>query len=129
MTPGGFSNGDNDRASYEDMVRSEVQNPCIPNLITAFKVLAVTTTGEMMDVDVDFPPLTKDKQETDIKTKQEIYNLCVKGLAYGSITPGQFARIMNEQNVFFGIEVSDELKMAPDPSLTKFTTNKLMNKA
>ena len=129
MTPGGFSNGDNDRASYEDMVRSEVQNPCIPNLITAFKVLAVTTTGEMMDVDVDFPPLTKDKQETDIKTKQEIYNLGIKALAYGSITPGQFARIMNEQNVFFGVEVSDELPMAPDPSLTKFTTNPLMNKA
>ena len=129
MTPGGFSNGDNDRASYEDMVRSEVQNPCIPNLITAFKVLAVTTTGEMMDIDADFPPLTKDKQETDIKTKQETYNLCIKALAYGSITPGQFARIMNEQNVFFGVEVSDELPMAPDPSLTKFTTNPLMNKA
>lgn len=129
MTPGGFSNGDNDRASYEDMVRSEVQNPCIPNLITAFKILAVTTTGEMMDIDADFPPLTKDKQETDIKTKQEIYNLGIKALAYGSITPGQFARIMNEQNVFFGIEVSDELPMAPDPSLTKFTTNPLMNKA
>lgn len=129
MTPGGFSNGDNDRASYEDMVRSEVQNPCIPNLITAFKILAVTTTGEMMDVDVDFPPLTKDKQETDVKTKQEIYNLCIKGLSYGSITPGQFARIMNEQNVFFGVEVSDKLPMAPDPTLTKFTTNPLMNKA
>ena len=129
MTPGGFSNGDNDRASYEDMVRSEVQNPCIPNLITAFKILAVTTTGEMMDIDADFPPLTKDKQETDIKTKQEIYNLGIKALAYGSITPGQFARIMNEQNVFFGVEVSDELPMAPDPSLTKFTTNPLMNKA
>lgn len=129
MTPGGFSNGDNDRASYEDMVRSEVQNPCIPNLITAFKVLAVTTTGERMDIDADFPPLTKDKQETDIKTKQETYNLCIKALAYGSITPGQFARIMNEQNVFFGVEVSDELPMAPDPSLTKFTTNPLMNKA
>lgn len=129
MTPGGFSNGDNDRASYEDMVRSEVQNPCIPNLITAFKVLAVTTTGEQMDIDADFPPLTKDKQETDIKTKQEVYNLCIKALAYGSITPGQFARIMNEQNVFFGVEVSDELPMAPDPSLTKFTTNPLMNKA
>ena len=129
MTPGGFSNGDNDRASYEDMVRSEVQNPCIPNLITAFKVLAVTTVGEMMDVDVDFPPLTKEKSETDIKTRQEIYNLCIKGLTYGTITPGQFARIMNEQNVFFGIEVSDELPMAPDPALTKFTTNPLMNKA
>ena len=128
MTPGGFSNGDNDRASYEDMVRSEVQNPCIPNLITAFKILAVTTTGEMMDIDADFPPLTKDKQETDIKTKQEIYNLGIKALAYGSITPGQFARIMNEQNVFFGVEVSDELPLAPDPSLTKFTTNPLMNK-
>ena len=129
MTPGGFSNGDNDRASYEDMVRSEVQNPCIPNLITAFKVLAVTTVGEMMEIDADFPPLTKDKQETDIKTKMDIYNLSIKALAYGSITPGQFARIMNEQNVFFGIEVSDELPMAPDPSLTKFTTNPLMNKA
>lgn len=129
MTPGGFSNGDNDRASYEDMVRSEVQNPCIPNLITAFKILSVTTTGEMMEVDVDFPPLTKDKQETDVKTKQDIYNLCIKGLSYGSITPGQFARIMNEQNVFFGVEVSDKLPMAPDPALTKFTTNPLMNKA
>ena len=129
MTPGGFSNGDNDRASYEDMVRSEVQNPCIPNLITAFKILSVTTTGEMMEVDVDFSPLTKDKQETDVKTKQDIYNLCIKGLSYGSITPGQFARIMNEQNVFFGVEVSDKLPMAPDPALTKFTTNPLMNKA
>ena len=129
MTPGGFSNGDNDRASYEDMVRSEVQNPCIPNLITAFKILAVTTVGEMMEIDADFPPLTKDKQETDIKTKMDIYNLSIKALAYGSITPGQFARIMNEQNVFFGVEVSDELPMAPDPALTKFTTNPLMNKA
>ena len=129
MTPGGFSNGDNDRASYEDMVRSEVQNPCVPNLITAYKVLAVTTTGEQMDIDADFPPLTKDKQETDIKTKQEIYNLCIKALTYGSITPGQFARILNEQNVFFGIEVSADLPVAPDPSLTKFTTNPLMNKA
>ena len=129
MTPGGFSNGDNDRASYEDMVRSEVQNPCIPNLITAFKVLAVTTIGEPMDIDADFPPLTKEKSETDIKTRQEIYNLCIKGLTYGTITPGQFARIMNEQNVFYGIEVSDELPMAPDPALTKFTTNPLMNKA
>lgn len=129
MTPGGFSNGDNDRASYEDMVRSEVQNPCIPNLITAFKVLAVTTVGEMMEIDADFPPLTKEKSESDIKTKQETYNLCIKALAYGSITPGQFARIMNEQNVFYGVEVSDELPMAPDPSLTKFTTNPLMNKA
>ena len=129
MTPGGFSNGDNDRASYEDMVRSEVQNPCIPNLITAFKVLAKTTIGEEMDVDVDFPPLTKDKMETDIKTKQETYNLCIKALAYGSITPGQFARIMNEKDVFFGVEVSPDLPMAPDPSLTKFSTNPLMNKA
>ena len=129
MTPGGFSNGDNDRASYEDMVRSEVQNPCIPNLITAFKVLSVTVLGEMMDIDVDFPPLTKEKQDTDIKTKQETYNLCVKALAYGTITPGQCARILNEQNVFFGIEVSDKLPMSPDPSLTKFTTNPLMNKA
>ena len=129
MTPGGFSNGDNDRASYEDMVRSEVQNPCVPNLITAFKVLAKTTIGEEMDVDVDFPPLTKDKMETDIKTKQETYNLCIKALAYGSITPGQFARIMNEKDVFFGVEVSPDLPMAPDPSLTKFSTNPLMNKA
>lgn len=129
MTPGGFSNGDNDRASYEDMVRSEVQNPCIPNLITAYKVLSVITTGELMDIDADFPPLTKDKQETDIKTKQEIYNLCVKALTYGSITPGQFARILNEQNVFFGVEVSSKLPVAPDPSLTKFTSNPLMNKA
>ena len=129
MTPGGFSNGDNDRASYEDMVRSEVQNPCIPNLITAFKVLSVTTVGEMMEIDVDFPPLTKEKSENDIKTKQDIYNLCVKGLSYGTITPGQCARILNEQNVFFGVEVSDELPMAPDPALTKFTTNPLMNKA
>lgn len=129
MTPGGFSNGDNDRASYEDMVRSEVQNPCIPNLITAFKVLAVTTVGEMMEIDADFPPLTKEKSESDIKTKTEIYNLGIKALAYGSITPGQFARIMNEQNVFFGVEVSDKLPMAPDPALTKFTTNPLMNKA
>ena len=129
MTPGGFSDGDNDRASYEDMVRSEVQNPCIPNLITAFKVLAVTTTGEMMDIDVDFPPLTKDNAELTIKTKQDIYNLCIKGLSYGTITPGQCARILNEQDVFFGIEVSDELPMSPDPGLTKFTTNPLMNKA
>ena len=129
MTPGGFSNGDNDRASYEDMVRSEVQNPCIPNLITAFKVLSVTTVGEMMEIDVDFPPLTKEKSENDIKTKQDIYNLCVKGLSYGTITPGQCARILNEQNVFFGVEVSDELPMAPDPALTKFTTNPIMNKA
>ena len=129
MTPGGFSNGDNDRASYEDMVRSEVQNPCIPNLITAFKVLAVTTTGEMMDIDVDFPPLTKDNEELTVKTKQDIYNLCIKGLSYGTITPGQCARILNEQDVFFGVEVSDELPMSPDPGLTKFTTNPLMNKA
>lgn len=129
MTPGGFSNGDNDRASYEDMVRSEVQNPAVPNLITAYKVLAVTTVGEMMDVDVDFPPLTRTSPDQEIKTKQEVYNLCIKALAYGSITPGQFARIMNEQNVFFGVEVSNELPMAPDPALTKFTTNPLMNKA
>ena len=129
MTPGGFSNGDNDRASYEDMVRSEVQNPCVPNLITAFKVLAKTVIGEEMDVDVEFPPLTKDKIETDIKTKQDIYNLCIKALAYGTITPGQCARILNDQNVFFGVEVSAELPMAPDPGLTKFTTNPLMNKA
>ncbi|MFQ6704147.1 MAG: hypothetical protein ACLRFP_03660, partial [Alphaproteobacteria bacterium] len=70
-----------------------------------------------------------EKSESDIKTKTEIYNLGIKALTYGSITPGQFARIMNEQNVFFGVEVSDKLPMAPDPALTKFTTKPLMNKA
>lgn len=129
MTPNGFSNGDNDRASYEDMVRSEVQNKCIPNMITAFKILCKTQLDEELDVDVDFPPLTDDNPEQDVKIKKEILSEVLQGYSYGFITHGQAARILTERDVFWGVAVDPDLPVAPDPALVKFSTNPLMNKA
>lgn len=129
MSPSGFSNGDSDRASYEDMVQAEVQNHNTSNLVYAYKILAVTAVGEEMDIDVEWPSLTKDDPEKVVDYKMKVYQLVLKGEAYGTLTPGQGARILNEQDVFFGVEVSDKLPLAPDPALAKFTTNPLMNKA
>lgn len=129
MSPSGFSNGDTDRASYEDMVEAEVQNKNTGNLIIAYKVLSVVATGEAMDIDVEWPALTKADPIATIDYKTKVYNLILKAHAYGTLTPGQTARILNEQDIFFGVEVDGSLPLAPESSLTKFTTNPLMNKS
>lgn len=129
MSPSGFSNGDTDRASYEDMVQAEVQNHNTSNLIYAYKILAVVAVGEQMDIDVDWPALTKSDPVSQIDYKSKVYQLVLKAVSYGTLTMGQAARILNEQDIFFGVEVSDKLPLAPETSLTKFTTNPLMNKA
>lgn len=128
MTPSGFSDGDNDRASYEDMVKVEVQNPDIPNAIRAYEVLSRTELGETLSVDAWFPPLTKESPKDDIEYKKEFAKHVIFLESYGAITRGQRAKALNKANVLPETQFSPDLPLAPDPALTKFTTNPLMNK-
>lgn len=128
MTPSGFSDGDNDRASYEDMVKVEVQNPDIPNLIRIYEVLCRTELGETLSVDCWFPPLSQESPNEDIEYKTKFAKHVIFLESYGAITQGQRAEALNSANVLPGVQFSPDLPLAPDPALTKFTTNPLMNK-
>lgn len=128
MTPAGFSDGDNDRASYEDMVKVEVQNPDIPNLIRVYEILCRTELGETLSVDAWFPPLSQESPNDDIEYKIKLAKQVIFLESYGAITQGQRAKALNNANVLPDIQFSPELPLAPDPALTKFTTNPLMNK-
>ena len=114
MTPAGFNSGDSDRATYEDMVRAEVQIPDIPNLIAMYKILARVTLGESVDVDVDFNPLTKQSDRDTVDIKQRKLDHILKLYSYGLVTPAQVASYANENDLGDGIEFNPELPITPD---------------
>lgn len=125
MTPAGFNSGDSDRATYEDMVRAEVQIPAIPNLITIYKVLARITLGEDVDVDIDFNPLTKADGKSVEETKKMKLERIIKMWGYGMVTRAQVASYANENDLGDGLEFTDELPLTPDPLFVKNTRNML----
>lgn len=125
MTPAGFNSGDSDRATYEDMVRAEVQIPAISNLITLYKVLARITLGETVDVDIDFNPLTKADGKSVEETKKMKLERIIKMWGYGLVTRAQVASYANENDLGDGLEFTDELPLTPDPLFVKNTRNML----
>lgn len=125
MTPAGFNSGDADRATYEDMVRAEVQIPAIPNLITVYKILGRIALGENIDVDVDFNPLTKANDKDTEEIKEMKLRRGIKLWGYGAITDGQLANFMNENDLGDGIEFTAELPLTPEPLFIKNTKNML----
>ena len=125
MTPAGFNSGDSDRATYEDMVRAEVQVPAIPHLITIYKILARITLGEDVDVDVDFNPLTKADGKSVEETKKMKLERIIKMWGYGLVTRAQVASYANENDLGDGLEFTDELPLTPDPLFVKNTRNML----
>lgn len=127
MTPAGFNSGDADRATYEDMVRAEVQIPAIPGLITIYKVLARIVLGEDVDVDVDFNPLTKENEKDSEEIKKMKLERITKLWGYGYCTPAQVAAYCNANDLGDGIEFTSELPLAPDPVFMKNSKNNFYN--